>query len=462
MSPATLPPNPNLEQLKKQAKSLIKGLRSADPASAHRLRQTLSHLSEWTDDEIFQTKFSLKNAQLVVAREYGFERWADLKWHVESRRATEIMSAEEDPMTPEETAALWRRAFMADQQRLLTATERAFVAAAVTQGNSRWDGRCDVAQMDAIAHQDPSVLESIGPAVANIAVATRGCADALQYLLDHNVPFLIEEYRQKEGKEYEYDVIHEAAWAGCVDNLRVLFESGVADATGTANPHVGWPDNVSLLYWPAVCGAAKDRDNVGLAKLLLEFGADSEVKFKGNGERGNTALQEAVSPGNRGKREVARVLIEGGAHYDVLSACALDDLDRVRECARERSDIALVLGEAKMTPLHWAARAGATKCVQWLLNHGAEVDAVTTTRRTPLHLAAENGAVEVIWLLVEQGADVNAQDLKGRTPLHRATYQGQVDAAEALIVLGSNTKIKTKAGKNPLESARLGCKFLKS
>ena len=105
MSPAALPPNPSLEQLKNQAKSLLKGHRSADPASAHRLRQTLSHWSERTDDEIFQTKFSLRNAQLVIAREYGFERWVDLKRHVESRRATETMPIEEDPMAPDETAA---------------------------------------------------------------------------------------------------------------------------------------------------------------------------------------------------------------------------------------------------------------------------------------------------------------------------------------------------------------------
>ena len=95
MPSAALPPNPNLEQLKKQAKSLLKGHRSADPASAQRLRRTLSHLSEQTDDEIFQTKFSLRNAQLVIAREYGFERWADLKRHVESGRAAGAMSDEE-------------------------------------------------------------------------------------------------------------------------------------------------------------------------------------------------------------------------------------------------------------------------------------------------------------------------------------------------------------------------------
>ena len=155
------------------------------------------------------------------------------------------------------------------------------------------------------------------------------------------------------------------------------------------------------------------------------------------------------------------VLIEWGAHYDVLPACALDDLDRVRECAADL-DLASFVGEADMTPLHWAARAGALTCAEWLLEHGADVNAVTASKRTPLHLVAERGAVGSLWLLSDYGADLNAQDTKGRTPLHRATYEGQVDSAEALIVLGASTRIQGKSGKNPLEVARLDCKYLRS
>ena len=82
-----------------------------------------------------------------------------------------------------------------------------------------------------------------------------------------------------------------------------------------------------------------------------------------------------------------------------------------------------------MTPLHWAARAGAGKCTRWLLARGADVNAETVSRRTALHLVAEWGLTDMIWLLAGHGADLNPQDTKGRTPLHRAAYMGRVEAA---------------------------------
>ena len=312
-------------------------------------------------------------------------------------------------------------------------------------------------QMVTVARRDPSVLETVGSALLNIMLSTRGCADGLKFLIDHNVPFLIDEYRAKEGKQFDYDVMHEASWANCTENLRLLFAAGLADATGTANPHTGWPDNVSLLYWPAV-----GQGDVELVRLLLKYGADPEIRIAGNGERGNTVLQEAASPGRPGKSEVAAVLIEHGAYYDLFSACAFDDIKRLRACVSERADIALSTGEANMTLLHWAARAGAVKCARWLLGRGADTDALTTTRRTPLHMAAEYGAADTLWLLLENGARMNVQDTKGRTPLYRATYQGQVATAEALIVCGADTRIPMNSGKTAIKVARKDCKFLRA
>lgn len=102
-------------------------------------------------------------------------------------------------MTPEDTAKFWGRAFMTDDKRPLTPAEEDFIAAAVTRGESRWDGTCDVARMEALVDQDVSLLGSIGPALVNITLSTRGCVDALRFLLDRDVPFLIEEYRAKEA-----------------------------------------------------------------------------------------------------------------------------------------------------------------------------------------------------------------------------------------------------------------------
>ena len=79
-----LSPNPNLEQLKKQAKDLLKAHKAADPRAALRLRHSDPDLAGCSDTEIFQGKFALKDAQRIIAREYGFDRWADLKRHVEA------------------------------------------------------------------------------------------------------------------------------------------------------------------------------------------------------------------------------------------------------------------------------------------------------------------------------------------------------------------------------------------
>ena len=358
-------------------------------------------------------------------------------------------------MDRRETAAFWQHAWMSEHERPLTPLEEEFVDAAVRRASDRWTGECDVERMAALVERHPSLLETIGPAVLNIAAYRRGCAPALEFLLDRGLVFSVAEHRAKGGKESEYDIVHEAAWAGSTDNLRILLERGMADARSTSNPHTGWPDNVSLLYWPVAAGG---RDGEALTRLLLEHGADPEVKFRGNGERGCTALQEACVNGRGARDGIVQALIDHGAHYDAFSASARDDLDRLRECAREEPCVARSLGEADMTPLHWAARAGALRCAKWLLNHGADVDAQTVAGRTPLHMA---GGADMLWLLSGKGADLNARDRKGRTPLHQAMYGGGLEKAEVLIVLGADVRIANRQGKTPLAVARKDCLFFK-
>ena len=365
-------------------------------------------------------------------------------------------------MTPGQTKGFWQRAFLPEEHRPLTPAESALVIAA-TYGKayspekslSSYTLRAhhlspDVDRMAELIEADPGLLESIGPALACLTTTLPGCAASLKLLLERGVPLRID--------PGEYNVLHEAR----AETARVVFQAGAADATGVApTVHTGWPNNVSLLYWPAVFGGSEDA--VEHVEVLLDYGADPEVRIQGNGERGNTVLQEAVSPygpGQEGKRRVARKLIERGAFYDVLSACGLDDLARVRECARE-TDVITFRGEAEMTPLHWAARSNALTCTRWLLDRGAGIEALTRAHNTPLHLAAERGAADAVWLLVGRGADMSAQDKKGRTPLHRATYNGHVDAAEALIVCGADTRIETRTGKTPLQLAQMDCRFLR-
>ena len=74
-----LPTRPSLEQLRKQAKELLRDYHAGNTAAAERFRGISPRLANPS-----QTKdVTLADAQFVLAREYGFESWARLKQHIE-------------------------------------------------------------------------------------------------------------------------------------------------------------------------------------------------------------------------------------------------------------------------------------------------------------------------------------------------------------------------------------------
>lgn len=82
-----LPPNPNLEHLKKQAKALLEKLRQQNADA------------------------TLVDAQHALAREYGFSSWPKLKAHLEATAASRSADAPKPP-------ALFDRLTMATRQAL--------------------------------------------------------------------------------------------------------------------------------------------------------------------------------------------------------------------------------------------------------------------------------------------------------------------------------------------------------
>ena len=362
--------------------------------------------------------------------------------------------------TTKAVALFERNWFLRDREKPeLTPAERQLVAAAMGPDPKRWDGTPDVERMEEILTANPQVLDRIGEHLLQVVAGMRGCGPAVTLLLAHDVPLEID--------ESAYNVLHEAAWGGMEDTLRAVFESGAADATcvSVLKPHVGWPDNLSLMYW-AACGGY-----VECARLLIRHGAGvhHELPIKGNGERGTTSLHEAAAPSPWGKDPsrlegrlaVARLLIEDGACYDVYSACALNDTARLQELIDEDAEAVGAAEDYGMTPLHWAARAGSMACAEMLLARGAGVNALNKARRTPLQLAAEADQAEMIRLLARHGADLDTQDRKGRTPLHRATYEGRAAAAEALLEMGADPTVLNKSGRTAFEIARKGAKYFK-
>ena len=75
------------------------------------------------------------------------------------------------------------------------------------------------------------------------------------------------------------------------------------------------------------------------------------------------------------------------------------------------------------TVLHRTARDGDLDISEYLIEHGADVNAKDKWGWTPLHETAYYGYPEICELLIEHGADVNFKDEGGNTPLHYAAEE---------------------------------------
>ena len=93
MPAESLPPDASLKQLKNQAKDLQKAHKSGDPQVCPRIRANFPKLSESSDDTILSTRFALRDAQLVVAREYGYESWPRLRAALSEKLLPDFLAA---------------------------------------------------------------------------------------------------------------------------------------------------------------------------------------------------------------------------------------------------------------------------------------------------------------------------------------------------------------------------------
>ena len=80
METKELPAHPSLEQYKKQAKDLLKSAKSGHPEALQhnlqRIKKDHPRFGRLEDVEVQGAKLVLADAQLVIAREHGFENWA--------------------------------------------------------------------------------------------------------------------------------------------------------------------------------------------------------------------------------------------------------------------------------------------------------------------------------------------------------------------------------------------------
>lgn len=375
MTSRNLPPRPDLDHLRHEAKALYKAFREGDTDAARRLRQVIG------DAGIIK----LTDAQRVVAREYGFPTWARMRAHVQAARSVDDAVDEFLAAVQEQNADGARHA-LEMQPRI--AIESLHVAAVL--------GLADAARR--LISEDPA------------RVTTRAgtfSADPLLFLCFS--PF--------HGESAERD-------DGLLATARLLLEAG-------ADPNArGGRYSLPPLY--AVTGM---HSVLPIARLLLDAGAnptDGESVFHAAehfhkealelllaagaqlneaGDWGNTPLYFLLRWWNVERetrvRQGLRWLLDHGADPNVL-------------CATERENA-----------LHVAARLGqSVTVIQWLLDHGADVHARRGDGRTAWFLAQRRGFDEIASLLVTAGAV--SQPLSPLDALLAACGRGDAETAHRL------------------------------
>jgi ankyrin repeat protein len=172
-----------------------------------------------------------------------------------------------------------------------------------------------------------------------------------------------------------------------------------------------------------------------MVRLLLDHDADPEQEVSYNGYR---ALHYYIVRGNIG---ALRTVLQYGVEVDTVSSSTTPlhdavprNIDAVKLLLEYGADIKM-RGYQSNTPLHSAVKGGKTDVVRLLLERWPEGASKTNrSGQTPLHLAAAKGKTDMARSLLEiwpQGA--RQKDNDGHTPLYLAIKAGKTDVVRLLL-----------------------------
>jgi hypothetical protein len=328
-----LPPKPDLEHLKRQAKELLRAHQANTLEACQRIREFHPRFRKTSDDDIGVAAFRLSDAQLSIAREYGFSSWRRLRAHLEDSRRQDLRLPKheriKDPAFRKAvdlidsgdvsglSAQLLRHPNLVREHVTFEGdnyfthpTLLEFVAENPTRHGSLPQNIVDVARviLDAGGEADQSSMNSTLALVGSSSVA-RACGaqiPLIELLCDY-------------GADPNAGML-DALLYGAFDAADALIRRG-SDIDLTAAAATGRIEDVAMLLPGSerenrqrALGLAAQHGHDNVVRLLLDAGADPNRYSPVGGHSHATPLHQAACAG---MEPVVRLLVERGARTDI-------------------------------------------------------------------------------------------------------------------------------------------------
>ena len=396
----SLPERPDLNQLKRQAKELLEALATRDPKAVAEVN-ALYHGAD-------RTEFALHDAQLVLARAYGFESWSKLKAHVDGVTVKRLIEAVHAGNVEEARAMLKVRPELAH----MSADNLQVLHHAILNRSSEM----------------VRVLMKLGANAREGVYPHREATSALTMARDRGYDEIVaiiqeEEQRAREAKSGVTGVpspeeLFRAIASGDDERAIALMESNPA-LIHNNDARFGWtPLHVA-------CKALNSR----IANWLVDHGAQVTVRGWHDLTPLDLAAHFSADDSSQDFAAVATRLLQQGAELTASAAVALGHEDWLR--ARHAEGVLINAIEDTGGLLRIAASHNRPDMLRLLLDFGLDPDErrrfgeaggseVVFTWGMPLWHCASSGKYEMAELLLSRGADPNADVYASGTPVYQA------------------------------------------